>query len=42
MLAQISDNYIKFASCVNYITMDEIRKINRLKAVTIPEKRCHI
>ena len=33
ILAQISDNYIKFASCVNYITLDEIRKINRLKAV---------
>ena len=33
ILAQISYNYIKFASCVNYITMDEIRKINRLKAV---------
>ena len=33
ILAQISENYIKFASCVSYITMDEIRKINRLKAV---------
>ena len=33
ILAQISYNYIKFASCVNYITMDEFRKINRLKAV---------